>query len=70
MRINAWLRPFWLAVIAALLLVGCRKESAETGAGRAKSGLLRIAVIPKGTMHVFWKTSSAKTARRKAWPCR
>ena len=66
MRINAWLRPFWLAVIAAMILVGCRKQSAETGAGRAKSGLLRIAVIPKGTTHEFWKSIHAGAVKAAA----
>ena len=41
------------ALAAAALLAGCNK-SASSG-----SGQLRVAVIPKGTTHIFWKSVEA-----------
>jgi ribose transport system substrate-binding protein len=41
------------AFAAALLLAGCNK-SASSG-----SGQLRVAVIPKGTTHIYWKSVEA-----------
>ena len=40
------------AVTAVCVLVGCAKK--DTGDGK-----IRIAVIPKGTTHVFWKSIHA-----------
>ncbi len=39
--------------LAMVLTVGCKKENA------GGSGKLRIAVVPKGTSHVFWKSVEA-----------
>lgn len=43
--------PLIAAAAAAVLLTGCNKS--------AKSGELKIAVIPKGTTHVYWKSVEA-----------
>ncbi|MCB9885859.1 MAG: substrate-binding domain-containing protein [Planctomycetes bacterium] len=48
------LRPLF-AVLLALLAVACGDPSAAAGA----SGKPRVAVIPKGTTHVFWKAVEA-----------
>jgi ribose transport system substrate-binding protein len=53
---------FWLLSIAALLLIGCdTRSSAPTtqSAGGAGTHSIRLAVIPKGTTHVFWKSVEA-----------
>jgi len=44
----------YLAVLA-LLLTGCNRG----GGGASKSSNIRIAVIPKGTTHEFWKSVEA-----------
>jgi len=50
--------------LAAVTFIGCNKQ-AESGTGSApKSTALTIAVIPKGTTHVFWK--SIEAGARKA----
>src|SRR5439155_15610828 len=44
---------WWRVVVVALLLAaGCSREP-------AKSGAMTIAVIPKGTTHVFWQSIHA-----------
>ncbi|MHC4510414.1 MAG: substrate-binding domain-containing protein, partial [Planctomycetota bacterium] len=46
-----------VAVMAVLAFIGCKKEDGqkeETGAAK-----YQIAVIPKGTTHVFWKSIHA-----------
>ncbi len=51
-----------LLVLSALLVVSCSKPAAENAEGAApaeKEGALRIAVIPKGTTHPFWKSVEA-----------
>jgi len=46
-----------LAAVAVLAAVGCQKDE---GTGPVKKeGTLTIAVVPKGTMHVFWKSVHA-----------
>jgi ribose transport system substrate-binding protein len=57
-----------LAMVAALVLGGCDKakeEKAAAGAdpGTAAPAKLRIAVVPKGTTHDFWKTVHAGAMR-------
>jgi len=59
----------WLVWIAlAALLVGCSsaREPSDTGTGSSASDSapIQVAVIPKGTSHVFWKSveSGAKQA--------
>lgn len=49
----------WLTLIAgALLLAGCGGGTEKTDGGGAE-GSLRIAVIPKGATHEFWKSVKA-----------
>ncbi|MBN2138840.1 MAG: substrate-binding domain-containing protein [Sedimentisphaerales bacterium] len=51
-----------LFVVAAVLfaVVGCRKRQSSGGdPNAAKTAKYRIAVIPKGTTHVFWKSIHA-----------
>ncbi|NNJ24920.1 substrate-binding domain-containing protein [Alienimonas chondri] len=52
--------------IAALLLglaVGCSSNDADTSDGPAAAETLKIAVIPKGTTHEFWKSVHAGAQR-------
>jgi ribose transport system substrate-binding protein len=49
------LTRFLALTIAVLIVAGCAKERSET----KKTERLTIAVIPKGTMHEFWKTVHA-----------
>jgi len=44
-----------LVLLLALGLVSCEKPATPSGSGPA----LRVAVIPKGTTHVFWKSVEA-----------
>ncbi len=56
------MRAFASTLLAALVLVaGCKKSASSGDAGDAGSGgaSLRIAVIPKGTTHEFWKSVHA-----------
>ena len=58
-----------LAVCVAVALVGCEKKAESEkpkseGGGAGGAGALRIAVIPKGTTHSFWK--SIEAGARKA----
>ena len=46
----------WLRLSLTLLLVACAGDSGSDDAGGA--GDLRIAVIPKGTTHEFWRSVS------------
>jgi ribose transport system substrate-binding protein len=48
---------WWVAGVGLCLLVGCGRgpEVAGTAPGGAPAKL-RIAVIPKGTTHVFWRS--------------
>ena len=48
-----------VCALALFLSFGCEKKDGGGGAGGAGasgSGRLRIAVIPKGTTHVFWQS--------------
>ncbi|RMF39202.1 MAG: sugar ABC transporter substrate-binding protein [Planctomycetota bacterium] len=62
MNLQTYRRGFCGAAIGALVcLAGCHSESGSTAAsGSAEGGSsgkkLRIAVIPKGTSHEFWKS--------------
>lgn len=48
------------AVVLLGLYGGCRQEGETTGDGTAKpKAALRIAVIPKGTIHEYWKSIHA-----------
>ncbi len=51
----------WALCAAALLSAGCKKKAESSGAPGAadKPASLRIAVIPKGTTHEFWKAVHA-----------
>jgi ribose transport system substrate-binding protein len=55
-------RLVWLAGLACLVLAGCNggDKSADTDTGDSK---YTIAVIPKGTSHVFWKAVEAGAKR-------
>ena len=48
----------FLGVLTALLLAGCQPPQQQSAPSAADnpSGKLRIAVIPKGTTHEFWKS--------------
>ncbi|MCB9767454.1 MAG: substrate-binding domain-containing protein [Candidatus Omnitrophica bacterium] len=48
-----------LMLVLALCLGCSKEEGAPTESGEAKSEKLRIAVIPKGTTHEFWKSIHA-----------
>jgi len=54
------LPPLPVALVAVMIFAGCQKTP-EPGAAERKSAesALRIAVIPKGTTHVFWKSVEA-----------
>ncbi len=61
------LAPLWslLVVLGSLLLMACPKDApkptadGEGGAAPATTARLKIAVIPKGTTHEFWKSVHA-----------
>jgi ribose transport system substrate-binding protein len=57
----------WLLCLTALLGSACKKKAGEGGAPD-KPAQLRIAVIPKGTTHEFWKAvhAGAVKAAREA----
>lgn len=48
----------WALCLCALLIAGCKKK-ADTSAGSSAPAKLRIAVIPKGTTHEYWKAVHA-----------
>lgn len=57
---------FSMAVLLAAALAGCNNKEANNpvtggtgGGGPAPAGTLRIAVIPKGTTHEYWKSIHA-----------
>src|SRR4051812_14429566 len=58
-------RMFLVLGVAALLMAGCKKEgntTASSGGGTSttgSSGSIKIAVIPKGTTHAFWRAVEA-----------
>ena len=54
MTLRRWLVCALLALVLAL--IGCRESSDKSGSGQKP---LRIAVIPKGTTHEFWKAVHA-----------
>ncbi len=49
-----WLAAGSLCLLVALAAVGCKRD-----AGSSAPGTLRIAVVPKGTTHEFWKSVHA-----------
>ncbi len=65
------LTPWWsfLVIFGSLLLMACPKETpkptadGEGGAAPSSSARLKIAVIPKGTTHEFWKSVHAGAAK-------
>jgi ribose transport system substrate-binding protein len=48
-----------LVTILALAGVGCDRGSGSTGGASGGDGKLKIAVVPKGTTHEFWKSVHA-----------
>jgi ribose transport system substrate-binding protein len=62
-----------VALVCAVALLGCPKDDTKAGAGEGGAGgagaaRLKIAVIPKGTTHEFWKSvhAGAVKAAREA----
>ncbi|HEX4797496.1 MAG TPA: substrate-binding domain-containing protein [Humisphaera sp.] len=55
------MRSLMMVLITGLLLalVSCDKKDASSPSGGGQSSQLRIAVIPKGTTHEFWKSVHA-----------
>jgi len=55
------MRSLWIAALVALsLAAGCKKETpSASGSGGTAEKKIRIAVIPKGTTHEFWKSVHA-----------
>ncbi|XXT21048.1 substrate-binding domain-containing protein [Sorangium sp. So ce429] len=54
--------PFLACALVAALLAACSKapsDAASTDAGAQRGARLRIAVVPKGTTHEFWKSVHA-----------
>ncbi len=47
------------ALLAALLLAACNKPTDAPGESKPLPGARNVAVIPKGTTHVFWKSVEA-----------
>jgi len=60
-----WIAPISRALLLVLLTVllgalqGCGRKEGTSGSGAAEGKRLQIAVIPKGTTHVFWKSVHA-----------
>ena len=52
---------FFFFVVFVALISSCKKpeNSAQSDGGAAAAGRLRIAVVPKGTTHEFWKSVHA-----------
>jgi ribose transport system substrate-binding protein len=48
-----------LFCLCALLGVGCKRKPEPSSSGQDKPAKLRVAVIPKGTTHEFWKAVHA-----------
>lgn len=48
-----------LSVVAVVLALGCKKDTPPGGGAGGSKSALRIAVIPKGTTHEFWKSVHA-----------
>ncbi|MEX2112528.1 MAG: substrate-binding domain-containing protein, partial [Pirellulales bacterium] len=56
-------RRLWMLAIVALLLAGCTRSESAPEATTNGEKRFRIAVIPKGTTHVFWKSVHAGALR-------
>lgn len=50
------MKNFWMYLIGTLFLVGCGGNTPSEGDGEGK---MKLAVIPKGTSHAFWKSVEA-----------
>jgi ribose transport system substrate-binding protein len=48
-----------VSLFAALLNFGCGQKAADAGGGSSGGGKLVIAVIPKGTTHIYWQSLKA-----------
>jgi len=48
-----------LAAVAILAAAGCKKQEGAAGDPNSGKKTYRIAVIPKGTTHIFWKSIHA-----------
>jgi ribose transport system substrate-binding protein len=61
-HLNQWLVALTSVFMIAIATVGCapsESNSASKGGAGAKSGKYRLAVIPKGTSHQFWRSVHA-----------
>ncbi len=57
-----------LAALTAILLLGCEEKASsppKAAAPKSDAAALRIAVVPKGTTHVFWQSIEAGTRKAK-----
>jgi ribose transport system substrate-binding protein len=62
MRTSSRIDAMWrmlLCLVVALASLGCESGSASSGDARGGDKKLKIAVIPKGTTHEFWKSVHA-----------
>ena len=62
------MRGAWWAIIAVAVLAGCGDTNTSSSSGGSGGKKVRIAVIPKGTSHEFWKSvhAGAKAAAEAA----
>ena len=69
--LNRWLMPMLLGLVVLVCVAGCSgsgddqatpSNPAEDGTAAGEK-VLRIAVIPKGTTHEFWKSVHAGAAK-------
>ena len=61
-----------LPAVGAAYALGCKRETAPGGAPAGSAGTkqkLRIAVIPKGTTHEFWKSVHAGAVKASRELC-
>jgi ribose transport system substrate-binding protein len=65
---RCYMRGAWWAIIAVAVLAGCGDTNTSSSSGNSGGKKLRIAVIPKGTSHEFWKSvhAGAKKAAEEA----
>lgn len=58
MNPRTWIVQIVLGLVSLLFVSGCSQPEAEPGV-ESEAAAVRIAVIPKGTSHVFWKSVEA-----------
>lgn len=57
------MRKLVSALLISLCVMGCGSSDTNSGGGAAGDDTLTIAVIPKGTSHIFWRTVHAGAAK-------